>query len=277
MKIALSFDLKHHRQKEVHNAAMQGIFAAGHELVKKPEADLVIAWGLPHHHAQLLADLSARGANMLVMDFPYWNRTTRTNLRFGHYKISLNGLHPTPYLARGRGKGNRYHLSGAPAIKPWRKTGDHVLLAAMGPKGASMYGYHHGQWDREAMTQLCLHSPWPVYFRPKPSDTRPEFPQGAQIANPMIPMARQLQSCAALVTHHGNAAIEALIEGVPVFCADGPATTMGLCDLTKIASPAYPDDRAEFLQQLSWWQWSYDEIKEGAPLRHLLQKGLLNG
>ena len=72
------------------------------------------------------------------------------------------------------------------------------------------------------------------------------------------------------MTCASNAAVEALLSGVPVFCT-GPcaAYRMGKPDVTEIETPALPDDRERWARVLAANQWTLDEMADGTCWREL--------
>ncbi|MEQ8504625.1 MAG: hypothetical protein RIB80_04815 [Rhodospirillales bacterium] len=67
-----------------------------------------------------------------------------------------------------------------------------------------------------------------------------------------------------MVTWTSNAAVDALLAGVPVFCTgDCAASVMGRSDPINIEYPYYPDNRYEWAATLAANQWTLDEIASG--------------
>jgi hypothetical protein len=79
------------------------------------------------------------------------------------------------------------------------------------------------------------------------------------------PIQVDLEGAWAVVVFSSAAALDALIEGIPVFVLApfAAASRMGLPDLTRIESPVYPDDREPFLHVLANQQWTMAEIYKG--------------
>lgn len=268
MKVHLIFNRSNPRQMAVYDAVRTGMRALGWYNVSERAAELVIVWGASR-------PVEKRAVPTLVMDFPYWMRKTKKHLREGFYKISLNGIHPTAYLDAGMGEPGRYAATGGEAMMPWRKGGEYILIAGMGPKGSAMYGYKHGEWDAAAIETVKAHCNLPIVYRAKPSDRFPPKMKGVIIDDVDIPISAHFGKAAAIVTHHGNTGVDALQQGIPIFCHDGPATLLANKDLTRIAKPVYCDGREEFFEKLAYWQWSFDEIMQGVPFKHLQKKGLI--
>lgn len=268
MKVHIQFNRFNIRQAIIFDAVRAGVRQLGWQYTSERVADLVIQWGANR-------PVEKRPIPTLVMDFPYWNRTTKRNAKDGFYKVSLNGIHPTPHLDAGMGEPGRYAATRGPEIKPWRKGGEYILIAGMGPKGSALYGYNHGEWDASAIKAVREHTDLPIVYRAKPSDRKPPQMRGVMVDDVQNPMSSHFGKAAAIVTHHGNAAVEALMHGIPAFCHDGPASLLANKDLTKIAKPVYSEGREDFFEKLAYWQWSYDEVINGVPFKYLEKKGLI--
>jgi len=81
--------------------------------------------------------------------------------------------------------------------------------------------------------------------------------------------------CHAVVTHHSNIAIDALVNGVPAFCWSGAATCMSLQDLAQIEKPLRPPAREQWLANIAWCQWTVGEMASGAMWRQLKLDGMV--
>ena len=70
-------------------------------------------------------------------------------------------------------------------------------------------------------------------------------------------IADLLKGASLVVCRHSNVAVDACIAGVPVICDDGAAFSL----YRSNTSPT-PEQRMDFLQRLSWWEW--DRTEAGA-------------
>jgi len=206
----------------------------------------------------------------VYIDLGYFGRREGGKL-FGYHKFAVNDRHPTAYFQTKRHSSSRWDRFRY-AIRPWRPNHPNspIILAGMGPKGASAEGYNPGQWEAEAARIIRRHSKRPIIYRPKPNWLgAPPIP-GTQYTRPdSIKLDDQLRDAHAIVSHHSNANVEALMLGVPSFTEGGIGTTMSLSDLSKIEYPYFPEDREQFFYDLAWCQWSVAEMREGLAWRYL--------
>lgn len=234
--------------------------------------DTAIFYGLAGGLSRVLADYRAAGKNAIYVDLGYWGR--RKLERFdGYHKFALNSRHPTAYF-QNRPKGpQRFEEFGIP-IRPWRSAGSHVLVIGMSAKAAAAEGLRAEEWERQTIARLRKLTDRPIIYRPKPNWDAARPIDGSLFGKgPTLEQA--LVDCHAVVAHHSNAAVEALLAGVPCICPDGVASLLSGHDLTQIESPPMPDGREQFAWDLAWTQWSVDEMKSGAAYRYLLEEGLL--
>lgn len=278
MKVWLGFRKERFREPYLREACRKAMAGLGWAEVKRPEeCELAIWWGIPVSHKPVMEMLKAKGIPFIIIDFAYWGRSNRHNIRGGYYKVSLNGLHPTDDLFRLGQDADRYRTTGGFKICPWQKGGESILVAGMGPKAASVFDIRHGEWDGAAVETLQRHTQRSIIYRQKPSDKYPIIFPGTENDAAKRPIAEVFRRCFAVVTHHGNSTVEALAAGIPGYTRHSVTREMGHTDLSLIESPFYPENREEFFYSLANWQWHFEEIAEGLPFRLMRQRGLLHG
>ena len=80
----------------------------------------------------------------------------------------------------------------------------------------------------------------------------------------------------AVVNHSSNPAIEAVINGIPVFVSeDSLCHDVGNHSLDNINNPAMPD-RQEWANKLSYTEWFEDEIEKGLPWQRIKNRIINN-
>lgn len=209
----------------------------------------------------------------LYVDLGYWQRKPIHDPFGGYHKVAINALHPTAYFRRGH-PADRLHQTG-PRVKPWRGTGDHIIVAGMSDKSAEVNGYQPEEWERWAIDKLSQHTDRRIIYRPKPSwkDARPIT--GARFDQAGTDIRPHLQNVWAVVTHHSNAAVDAIVEGIPTYCQAGVGSLLSIPDLSAIEQNVEPPDREGFLADLAYTQWSVAEMESGACWDYLRAEGLV--
>lgn len=213
---------------------------------------------------ELLLRAREEGRTWYYGDHGYFGR----RVRYGqvvpppwYYRIARNAFQaaapvPLGYSERQRADAILRH-QGVQAL-PWRHGGGHVLVCPPGP----VYGRLMAQagvpiespadWGAWAVRELARHTDRPLRIRTK-DDARGGRPLEADLAD-----------CWAVVTFMSNAALEAVLAGVPAFIL-GPAAfkDLGHDRLEDVERPRYPDGRFEAARALAAAQWTLDEIESG--------------
>lgn len=270
----------HTRSRITTDALFQGITAAGDRAVVRPaetfngsaEHDVAVFYGLEGPLAQVFEAYATDARRAVYVDLGYFGR--REGGRFaGFHKISVNARHPTAYFQSPPHAGDRLDRF-AIDLKPQR-AGRHILLCGMSDKGAIAEGLRPNEWETETIARLRQVTRRPIRYRPKPSWKRACPLQGTDYADVRRPIEDDLHNCHCVVTHHSNAAIDALIAGVPALTVAGVASV--LCHFDDIDSPYFPssDRLRQFLADLCYTQWRVEELADGSAWEHLKKEGLL--
>ena len=160
----------------------------------------------------------------------------------------------------GEGDRERFRRLGVP-IKPWRKSGSHVLVCPPGDYFMSMTGqpWTADEWLARTLDTLTASTDRPIRVRHKPA-----------VKRGFAPLAADLADCWALVTHMSATAIEAVLSGVPAFVSrHSAAAPVSATDLTTIETPRADGDREAWAAVLAANQWSIDEIRNGIAWERL--------
>lgn len=210
-----------------------------------------VFFGVTEATQHLWRTARAQGRDAYYLDNAYFDAARGRLLRATRNAAQASGDEP-PDWARWAALGLR--------VRPWRRTGRHVLLVAQSPTHMRAYAGQDGHWWQRAHAALRAHTDRPIVVRGWRPDKR------ALAAT----LAADLKDCWALVTWSSAAANEALLAGVPVFCA-GPcaASRLGLADLARIERPVYPEGRTRWAAALAGRQWSLDEFRAGTAWRTL--------
>jgi hypothetical protein len=237
---------------------------------------VAVFYGLYARLSDVFREYPRAGRKAVYIDLGYWGRTFRGK-RNGYHKVVVNSRHPNAYYQRIRHDSRRASALGhETALRPWRRNGQHILLAGMGPKACAVEGFVYESWERDAIAQIQRHTDRPIIYRPKPSDRMAKPLFGTKFSNPAKqPLADVLRNCHAVVTHHSNVAVDALVSGVPAYCWHGVGATLGQQDLRWVENPWEPETRQQWVNDIAYCQWHLEEMREGAPWRHLKQERLI--
>lgn len=174
--------------------------------------------------------------------------------REAYYRITRDAFQ---HDGSGQAGPERFRRTGW-RVRPWRSGGGHVLVCP--PSEAFQRLMGTGGWLPATLATLARHTDRPIRVRAKP-------PHHLRDRDPLAP---HLEGAHAVVTFMSNAAVEAVLAGIPVFvtgrCA---ASAMGLADLALIESPLRPDGREQWAWNLAANQWTLPEIRAGLAWRML--------
>ena len=164
-------------------------------------------------------------------------------------------------------------------IKPWRTTGDHILIC--GNKGDSYKGKltylinHDHNWPDHIIGEIRKRTDRPIWYRPHPKGGQECIPTRNLPDRLIDPMAESLDESLSgawcCVVHASSSASEAIVAGIPViYTAQGIMLADCAGDsLDMIGKPPMPE-REKHLYNCTGAQWSLDEIATGYPFQRLM-------
>jgi hypothetical protein len=283
---------------------VQGAIAAGDQGIiwEQPsviDADVAMILGWVHEHGKTAAHLQLRqqivdhqrerGARTLIADsnlFLYKN----TNNPGYWLRYSFDGVFPNTgeYCDSAPDPQRWINIQKelGVTLKPWRTQGDHILMCLQRDGGWSMAGWDVVDWALRTIQILRRHTRRPIRIRAHPGDKRArkysdrliKLCTGRQLgpvslSTPGSSLENDFANCWAVVNHNSSPAVAAAIEGIPVFVTDADrsqARDVANRDLAKIENPNMPD-RLPWVQRISQFHWSHQEIQDGTAWRHMRQ------
>lgn len=241
----------------------------------KVDHDVAVFYGLEGKMPTIFRDYREQ-AKAVYVDLGYWGR--RDGGRWtGYHKVVVNSRHPTEYYRKHRHPEDRVAKFGL-EIKPVRPGGRHILLAGMGDKAAQAEGFRIEEWERMTIAEIRRYTDRPIRYRPKPSWKNAKPIAGTEYSAPHErDLEHDLIDCHAVVTHHSNVAVDALLAGVPVFCKAGVAVAFARQRFEMIEYPFFPErqDLQSWVADISYTQWNIGEMQRGLPWRHLKVEKLI--
>jgi len=164
-------------------------------------------------------------------------------------------------------KADRFEKFGM-KIKAPNFAGKYVLVC---PSSAGIHNYlDRPNWTNETMEQIKRYTDRPIRLRHKPRGRGTSGPSEAK-----VPLSEDLKEAWCVVTSCSIAAVEAMCEGVPVFCHEKSfATAVAGTELSDIENPYYGGPEP-WLYSLAYQQFTPDEFANGTAVEILMDKGLL--
>lgn len=225
------------------------------------------------------------GRHAVLIDLGYWNRKPASSPLSGHHRVSVDHWHPNAYFQTIKHPPDRWKALGVRISDHIHMDGGPIILAGMSAKAAWVYGLDCLEWEHRAVHNINRHSGRMILYRPKPSarETYQRLWPGVEYVNPAIPIHHCFKDIWALVTHHGNTAIDAIEAGVPVFCDDGIAAVLSRTMWPDSADHSWLEDpyrygfeeRDQFFADAAYCQWTPAEMRSGEMWQHLLNERLL--
>lgn len=266
------------RSRTLYNAFASGLARDGMNLgVMHAEAysgvqsDVAVFYGLAGNLKRLYHEHQQAGKTTIFFDLGFWGRHEPDRYT-GYHRVVVNALHASVVKTYPKDRFKKFGLNSA---SEWNKNGRYIVLAGQSEKAAWVYDMQPEEWEREAIKQIRQVTDRPIYYHPKMS-WRDAKPIEGTIYWPG-PVEEILNDAWALVTHHSNSGLAALMHGVPVFTVDGIARSVARKELTEIEAPRYVerDSVDHFLSGAAYWQWNVDEIARGKLWRHLKTEGVV--
>jgi hypothetical protein len=214
-------------------------------------------WGLASSNYQKAQQLHHEKKPWIFCDMPYWGRWNPLKQAVDpkaeyYWRICFSDIHVTniiPDLPKHRIE----HIQ----LKPWRKSsGDYILVAPSSNTVNTFIG--EPTWEQKIVAWLKTKTDMPIKIRHKPRKGGRSGPAYAD-----IPLIDDLKHAHCVVTSCSMVSIDAIIEGIPVYCnKQCPAMPVSQT-LEQFGNPLYSDKRKDWLTTLSWHQYTQQEIEEG--------------
>ena len=193
------------------------------------------------------------------------------------HRYSLNSVYPTQgtyfFQDIDTAKWEEYSSWHSVSLKPWRVTGDHVLICCQRPQGWNMMGNNQNQWLDHSIESIRQHTDRPIVVRLHPGDGKKQetvqhlinkYGTTITISNNAHILA-DLKNCWCAVGYNSTPNAVAAIEGVPVHLSDPVnswAQAVAFTDMSMIENPPMPD-RSQWLHQIANIHWSNQEVESG--------------
>ena len=247
-----------------------------------------------HHTVRTSVINNAR--NYIVIETPLLNRTVVKASNHNFYRIGLNGfLNDSGEFNNADSPNNRQSLLNI-ETKPFKdhSTGSILILLQL-PGDASLRESNHGEWLLETIESIREKTDREIIIRFHPGMSEKGHENFFKDIGKIVFMnyknivwsdgkssslAQDFEKTGVCVTYSSGSAIDSVIAGVPTITIDAgnfayPISSKTLDDLD---SPYIPTDqeRHQWINNLSYCQWSRKEMSGGDAFRHIFPKVLEN-
>jgi hypothetical protein len=280
MKFSLFKEYGALNSKPVFEAFEHSLRGAGHTVVYNDmNADVAVIWSVLFHGRML--------GNKKVWDHYRTNKRNVVVLEVGGikrgttWKVGLNGINRNgDYIPRGNNNDRAGSLG--LNLKPWKTSGDYILICGQHDKSLQWQGMPSmSKWIMNTIDSLQIHYDYPIIFRPHPRCRLPDierqyknvYRQDPQhITGTYDDFDMSFDNIKYTVSWSSNPGIHSIINGVPAHV--GPhslAFDVGCPHLLMVDNPHTPD-RQQWLNDYAWTEFTVEEISQGIPLKNLTQK-----
>ena len=224
-------------------------------------------WGFVNNNINLVHQLEQQQLDYWYTDTPYFGRFNNNNLKEdNHYwRICKNQIHARYWRDCPPDRFNKFNLK----IKTRDKNqGESILIC---PSSVGIHTYlKKPNWLEETIATIKKYTDRPIKIREKPRKSGTSGPAVADIS-----LEQDLQNAWACVTSCSISAVEAVLQGVPVFSDPKSfAWPMASASLSEIEDPLYIDP-TQWLYSLAYQQFTPQEFTNGTAVRLLKEIKLL--
>lgn len=269
---------------------IQGVNACGdegiaHRAMNIIPCEVALIQGYVHEHGKTAPHLMLRrqaldlqkknGKRSLIVDSNLFLYADPGNTK--HYlRYSFDGVFPTTGFYFDRDidpdRWNKISRNLNLQLKPWRTTGNHILICTQRNGGWSMRGLDVMQWLDQTINSIRQHSrKRPIVVRTHPGDKKARYYIKINYKNVHLSnkpnFIDDLKDAWATVVYNSSPSVASTIEGIPAFLTDplpqhSQSFDVSNLSLADIENPKLPD-RQQWIEKLSMCHWSFDELRSG--------------
>jgi hypothetical protein len=217
--------------------------------------------------AKIIKQQRKAGKDVIVLETGYVNRGDGPN---DYYAAGWNGLNGrADFKNKGMGSA-RWEGLGVKMAPPTQ--GEDIILCGQVPWDASVVNVNIVDWLNEVSLWLSTVTSRKVVYRPHPkAKEHPKEVAGAETS--AAALQEDLDRAFCVVTYNSNAAVLAVLAGVPATAEDkGSMASLVTGDRRQILHPPHPTEgvRQQWANDLAYAQWNLDEMRGGMAWEHLI-------
>ena len=228
------------------------------------QSGLIFSWGILRGGENIIRQAMDQKRDFYYIDHAYFN--AGHNQKNPPYRIVKNELQLTKVYRRPSDRFDQLGIE----IKPWRKSGDYILVCPPSPASANFYQLNNS-WTEKVITILQQITDMPIHVRYKPNVVGVDISTGVAIPvqnkenypEDTLSLAEHFENAYCVITYNSMVGIQAVCAGVPVIVSQiSAAYPVGRTKLTDIYDLFYPK-REEWLYSLAYSQFTLSEIESG--------------
>jgi phosphohistidine swiveling domain-containing protein len=137
-------------------------------------------------------------------------------------------------------------------LRPWKRTGRNVVVCPMTGAVGDFLNINTRKWIETVTDELRKYTERPIIVKPKGD----------------VDISEMFEDAWCVVTHSSNAAVDAVLAGVPVVTLGDSACEQISWGLSDIESPFWPE-RDWWCHKLAYHQFTLDEFRNGVAWKIL--------
>jgi len=236
---------------------------------------------VPHLNLRRQVIANTHNKHTLIIDSNLFNYKVGLLHKMQYTRFSLDNIFPTQgYYFDSIVKPDRWSKISKNlnlTLKPYRKTGSHILVCTQRNGGWSMKGLPVFNWLVDILNQLQKLSDRPIVVRTHPGDKKSRL-YTDKIRFPNVTISKKQSICEdfldawAVVTYNSSPGVAAAIEGLPCFITDpnpkdSQAYDIGNYSLQDIENPLLKN-RENWVEKIAMSHWNLDETASGEAWQH---------
>ena len=245
------------------------------------DADVAVIWsvlwqGRMRNYQRIWQQYRSLGKPVVVLEVGGLRRNES-------FKIGINGVNAKADFANETFDDKRWPLFHH-NLKPWKDTGNKIIILGQHHTSEQWAGMPAmSEWFKNQITEIRKYTDRHIELRPHPRNSigfNVKKFKNVSIRYPVMDRTtiddtafkNVLQDAYAVVNYSSNPAMEAVINGVPVFVSqDSLCHEVGNITFENINNPMKPD-RQNWANKLSYTEWFADEIAQGKPWRRIKKR-----
>lgn len=269
--------------KPVFEAFEHSLTAAGHTVVDNDmHSDVAVIWsvlfsGRMTGNKPIWDYFRKTGRNVVVLEVGGIQRGIT-------WKVGLNGINRIAYFGSNTNNDSRRADLLGLGLKPWRTEGEYILVCGQHDKSLQWRNQPSmSNWFLKTYDEIRKYTDRPIIFRPHPRCRLEHIERGLKHVYRQEPVKLDgsyddfdmgFDNVYCTISHSSNPGIHSVLDGVPSFVStDSLAYDVGndIDFLHDIENPLRPD-RAQWLTDYAYTEWTVEEISQGIPLERLTNR-----
>ena len=243
--------------------------------------DVAVIWsvlwrGRMEKNKKVWDDFRSQGKPVVVLEVGGLRRNVT-------WKMAINGINRDADFANHVFDDKRWPLFKL-ELKPWQQTGNVIVICGQHHNSEQWKGLPKlNSWVEQQIKIIRKYCDKPIVIRPHPRNpfnfdekkyphVRVNLPKRDHSTYDDTDFKKILRSTWSVVNHSSNPAIEAVINGIPVFVSESSLChDVGNTNVADILHPAMPA-RQNWANRMAYCEWTTEEIGQGLPWKRIRER-----